>query len=343
MAKRRLELTREQILANRRTVSGLDRRLPASDAALRAAATAGLQDSMPRAALLSIHARVAGTEPTTWEHPALVQVWGPRFSAYVVAEEDRALFTVARSPDDTSTRNDYHELADRIEAFLEGRRMDCREAARGIGRGPGSMRYATLTGRVVIRWDGARQPTIWTVPRPDIEPEAARRELARRYLHVFGPTTPEAFAEWAGISPARGRATFAALADALAPVATPIGERWILAEDEPAVVAAGRRSEAQAAVRLLPSGDTYFLLQGADRQLLLPDADQRAALWTSRVWPGAVLVDGEVAGTWRRAGANVAVQAWRPLLPAARAEVEREAMSFPLAGLEGKLKVRWEG
>ena len=55
---------------------------------------------MPRAALLSIHARVEGTEPTSWEDPSLVQVWGPRFSAYVVAERDYALFTVGGLPDD---------------------------------------------------------------------------------------------------------------------------------------------------------------------------------------------------------------------------------------------------
>ena len=84
-ANRRLALTRSQVLAFRRRVGGLDRRLPAGAKSLRVAAWAGLQDSMPRAALLSIHARVDGTEPGTWEDPSLVQVWGPRFSAYVVA------------------------------------------------------------------------------------------------------------------------------------------------------------------------------------------------------------------------------------------------------------------
>ena len=103
-ANRRLELTRSQVLAFRRRVSGLDRRLPAGAKSLRVAAWAGLQDSMPRAALLSIHARVEGTEPGTWEDPSLVQVWGPRFSAYVVAEVDRALFTVARMPDAPARR-----------------------------------------------------------------------------------------------------------------------------------------------------------------------------------------------------------------------------------------------
>ena len=100
MAKRRLEFTRAQVLAFRRRSGGLDERLPAGPNSLRAAAWAGLQDSMPRAALLSIHARVEGTEPGSWEDPSLVQLWGPRFSAYVVAERDRAVFTLGRLPDD---------------------------------------------------------------------------------------------------------------------------------------------------------------------------------------------------------------------------------------------------
>src|SRR6266581_3397182 len=53
---------------------------------------------MPRAALLSIHARVEGTQPSTWEDPSLVQLWGPRFSAYVVAASDVAVFSLGRLP-----------------------------------------------------------------------------------------------------------------------------------------------------------------------------------------------------------------------------------------------------
>lgn len=86
----RLELSRSQILCFRRRVGSLDERLPAGAKSLRRAAWAGLQDSMPRAALLSIHARVERTASTTWEHPSLIQLWGPRFSAYVVAAKDLA-------------------------------------------------------------------------------------------------------------------------------------------------------------------------------------------------------------------------------------------------------------
>ena len=67
----RLDLTRREILAFRRHVNALDERLPIGRRSLRHAAWAGLQDSMPRAALLSIHARVAGATPSTWEDPSL--------------------------------------------------------------------------------------------------------------------------------------------------------------------------------------------------------------------------------------------------------------------------------
>ena len=85
MTGARLRLTRSQILAFRRHAGGLDERLPRGQDSLRRAAWAGLPDSMPRAALHSIHARVAGTEASTWEDPSLVQLWGPRFSVFVVA------------------------------------------------------------------------------------------------------------------------------------------------------------------------------------------------------------------------------------------------------------------
>lgn len=339
MVRPRLQLGRTEVLAYRRNVSALDDRLPAGPESLRRAAWAGLQDSMPRAALLSIHARVEGTEPHTWDDPSLVQLWGPRFSAYVVAACDRATFSLGRLPDDPAGRRLAQELTARLEAFLDGRAMTYGEAGRGLGVRPNRLRYAAPTGRVLIRWDGARQPTIWTVPPPDVEPGDARLDLARRYLHVFGPTTAEAFAVWAGIPPARGRAAFDALAASLTPVRTPIGDGWILAEDEPAFLGPVRPA---APARLLPSGDAFYLLQGADRELLVPDAERRSELWTPRVWPGAVLVDGEVAGTWRRAGPTVTVRSWESLSASAREAVEREAASLPLPDVGGHVRVRWD-
>lgn len=294
---------------------------------------------MPRAALLSIHARVEGTEPSTWEDASLVQLWGPRFSAFVVAARDHGVFSLGRLPDDDEGRRFAEDLATRLDAFLDGRRMTYGEAGRALGVHPNALRYAAPTGRVLIRWDGARQPTVWVVPPPEVDPREARLELARRYLHVFGPTTPTAFGAWAGIAPARARAAFDALAGWLAPVRTPVGDAWILTGDEPALRATAVRP---AAARLLPSGDAYLLLQGADRELLVPDGDRRRALWTPRVWPGGVLVGEELVGTWRRAEANVSIQPWRRLSRAERDAVEAEAESLPLPGIEGRILVSWE-
>jgi hypothetical protein len=292
---------------------------------------------MPRAALLSLHARVKGVGPATWEHPSLVQIWGPRWSAYVVAAKDVAPFTLGRMPDDIDDQQKLEDLVQRIHAHLRGRRVPFGDLRVPLALPhPNYVRYATATGRIRIRWEGARQPTIWTTPAPNVDPRAARLELARRYVHVFGPSTPSSFTTWAGISPASGEATFASLARSLISVRTPVGDAWMLSSDEPTMRAA---PQAAASARLLPSGDAYFLLQGADRALLVPMADRRGTLWTSRVWPGCLLVDGEVVGTWRRAGPLVTIAPWRRTLRRERAAIEAEALSLPLN--EGQIHVRW--
>jgi hypothetical protein len=286
-----------------------------------------------------MHARVSGTRPEAWEDPALVQVWGPRFSAYVIAAEDRAVFTLGRMQDEPAKVAFAVSVADDLERFLAGRTMSYAEAGHGMGVHPNSLRYGTTTGRILIRWEGAGRPLIWTVPAPEMSVEEARLELARRYLHVLGPGTAEAFGDWAGIRPARAIRIVKALGGELAPVGTPIGDRWILASDEASFRAAPGKQPS--AVRLLPSGDTWFLLQRADRELLVPDARLRARLWTPRVWPGALLVDGEVRGTWRRANAVVDVDAWGPLSAADRERVETEAAGLPLPGIDRDIRVRW--
>ena len=134
MTTPRLRLTRPQILAFRRHVGALDERLPRGRRSLRRAAWAGLQDSMPRAALLSIHARVEGTEPSTWEDPSLVQLWGPRYSAYVVAARDLAVFSLGRLPDDAGARQIAEDLAARLQALLGGATMTYGESGAGARR-----------------------------------------------------------------------------------------------------------------------------------------------------------------------------------------------------------------
>jgi hypothetical protein len=337
-----LDLDRASILAFRRRAGALDARLPRTAASLRRAAWAGLQDSVPRAALLALHARVQDIRPDDWEHPSLAQLWGPRFSVFVVARRDLPVFSLGTLPDDDRGRRQAVGLADRLEGLLDGEVRTYSSAGHTMGEHPNRLRYAGATGRVLIRWDGARQPTVWTVAAPDVEPLDARRELARRWLHVSGPSGAAAFAGWAGIAPRAGRSLFEALRPELVPVRTPPGEAWILASDEAAFRAAATGAATAAAARILPSGDPY--LMAGDRELLVPDAANRRDLFPpGTVWPGGVLVGGELVGTWRRAGARMRMRPWRRLSRAEREAVDAEAATLPLPGLQGEIQVTWDG
>jgi len=335
----RLDLTREQILAFRRRAGGLDERLPPGPDSLRRAAWCGLQDSMPRAALLSIHARVARAGPSAWEDPSLVQLWGPRFSVFVVAARDLAVFSLGLLPDDVKGREKAADLAARLHTALGGRRVPHEEAGVAVGVPANRLRYAAATGTVLIRWEGARQPAVWTVPPPEGDDRAARLELARRYLHSYGPATPEGFARWSGIGPRYCAAAFQALGDSLAPASTPVGDAWLLAEDE-------------AAVRAVPGPAAR---RGCCRAVT-PTSSCRAATATcSSPTPAAAMRCGprgsgrvpfssgeRSAGRGRRAGAVVTAQPWRPLTPTERDAVTAEAESLPLPALNRRVTVHWD-
>ena len=312
--------------------------MPWSDDALRSAAWAGLTDSMPRAALLSLHARLDDVGPDALEHESLVQLWGPRSSVHVVHEADVAVFTRGRLAPGGAARRRADDIASRLVDVLGGGVGDVRSAGAALGVHHNAVRYAAPTGTVLIRWDGARQPEIWSVPAPDVDDDEARRELARRHLHVMGPATPDSYGKWAGVRAPIAEAVFDELGDELVPVTTPVGDRWILAADEPSFRAP---PAPPAAARLLPSGDPHWLCWGDDRALLVEDPRHRELLWTPRVWPGAVLVDGAIVGTWRRAQHELTVVPWRELSTAARDAVGAEAASLPLPGLERPVEVSW--
>ena len=110
-----------------------------------------------------------------------------------------------------------------------------------------------------------------------------------------------------------------------------VGDAWILTEDEGVPRARG----SAAAARLLPAAARTSSCKEPIRScwsLILGGGE----LWTSRVWPGAVLVEGEVAGTWRRAGAVVTIKTWRRLPPVAPRGGGARSPVVPLAGVQGQ-------
>src|SRR3989442_3433534 len=182
------------------------------------------------------------------------------------------------------------------------------------------------------------------VEPPQDLPERARLELARRFLRSVGPSTPKEFAWWSGGwagsfgASTRGelsdaQRTFRSLQKELAEVEFEGRKGWVLRMDRSRL----ERAEPVETVRLLPAGDPY--LASADRALLVPQPRFRSALWPKFVWPGALLVNGELVGTWRRQVGRVTVRAWRPLEPNVKEAVEQEVSRMPIES--ATKEVRW--
>jgi hypothetical protein len=60
------------------------------------------------------------------------------------------------------------------------------------------------------------------------------------------------------------------------------------------------------------------------------------------VWPGALLIEGEIRGTWRRAQHTVRIDAWGRLSRRMRDAIEAEAGALPLPGIDRSIDIVWE-
>jgi hypothetical protein len=129
----------------------------------------------------------------------------------------------------------------------------------------------------------------WLTPLPtDSDPAHARAELARRFLHCFGPTTANHFADWTQRSLADAKQAFRLIDSEVEEVGLGRAKTMLLARDRKALAS----PPEPTGVRLLPAGDPY--LQQRDRATVVPNEVRRRKLWQPTRGPGGVLVDGEV-------------------------------------------------
>jgi Winged helix DNA-binding domain len=164
-------------------------------------------------------------------------------------------------------------------------------------------------------------------PRPSIDPGAARIELCRRHIHAFGPTTPAAFAWWAGVSSRDGQHSFAVLAPELMPVDYDGYTAWILAADEKAIVT----TEPMRGVRFLAASDLRLFGQDRTRLFVGPGPPSHTALHDT-FHPNGLVIDGSIAGAWGRRAGRVTIKAFGPLPAATRRAIRDEAESMPVPG-----------
>jgi hypothetical protein len=354
-----VDFSREQVIAYRVAAQGLHRE--GRSVGKLAVLDIGVQDAAPELARLSFDARLAKPVPAGGIGPGepLALVWSLRGAPYVHRRKDLdavagALYPLSEA-DATGRLNETGpsvaragiEALAQFDAAVDAMRTvvkkpmgkgaastavtkripdvmgrNCR-ACKAVHISDSAMRPAALAAGLELQ-PGTAPPVLqprlgaWVADRVDVP---ALQRLIVAYLSLLGPATQ---ADVAGYLDAR-RADVAEVwpADDLVEVTVDGRTAWLPENKLKAVTSA----PAPELVRLLGGFDPY--LQARDRALIVPDKALYKALWPVLGRPGALFVDGEVAGTWRpkRAGKKLTltVEAFAPLPPPVWAAVEAEA------------------
>ena len=130
-------------------------------------------------------------------------------------------------------------------------------------------------------------PQAKTMPR-----EEALAELARRYFTSHGPATLPDFAWWSGLTTADARAGLAMARPHLAAEVFDGQTCWL----SPSLPAA---KDASPTAYLLPVYDEYMVAY-KDRSAVLEPAHAKLAHAGNGIFSPAIVVDGQMVGTWNR-------------------------------------------
>jgi len=144
--------------------------------------------------------------------------------------------------------------------------------------------------------------------------------LVRRYLAAFGPATVADMQAWSGLT--RLREAVEPLRPGLRTFRDEDGRELFDLPDAPRP-----GPDVPAPVRLVAEFDN-LVLSHADRGHVISDGHRKRLYTRNGIFPGTVLVDGSVTGTWRlsqAAGtATLAIELFQPVPGAARDEIAAE-------------------
>jgi hypothetical protein len=165
--------------------------------------------------------------------------------------------------------------------------------------------------------------------RPMLSRDEALATLAARYFRSHGPATLRDFAWWSGLT--------------MGDVKRAVG----LARIEPVATVPGLQ-RAAGATYLLPNYDEFVIAYRDRGAIVDPDRARNLGVFTTRELPHYLLIEGRIAGSWRRtiSDTRVAVDAvtYEPLSPAQSASLKRQAARYgAFLGLPHELRVSDRG
>jgi hypothetical protein len=335
---------------------------PDLDAAGIAAVICGAHAQLLSAAEFSIgrrlvHANRADVRRALWQDRTLVKTFGPRGTIHLLPAADLPMWTGALSavasppahPEGVRfTPGQAEEVIAAIGDALGGTELTVDELTQAIAdrAGPWAVeqtmeafggkwaRWRQLTATAAHRGvlcfgqDRARNTTYTSPARwlPGFRPadaEAALRSLLLRYLHAYGPATPQHFAKWLAIPVRLAADLFARVSADLETVTLDGTPAWIGTADTETP------AEPPPGIRLLPYFDAY-VVAGQPRSRLYPGVAATRALTPAGQagnYP-VLLIDGVVGGIWhpRRSGPklSITVEPFRDLTAAQRRQLDDE-------------------
>ncbi|MEH0842856.1 crosslink repair DNA glycosylase YcaQ family protein [Micromonospora sp. CPCC 205711] len=254
-----------------------------------------------------------------------------RAAFHAAAEAFRAVVTAPMARGEVS-----RAVSARIPDALN---FDCRACASRHVSG-GLFQQAGLAGGVRLAVAGRAAALLPRDERPaPPERAAGTDELVLACLRLLGPATVADIAGFLGTSPTELRTVWPA--DRLTEVRVDDRRAWVPGDQLDAL----RAATPLDGVRLLPPGDPF--LQARDRDVLVPEPAHRAELWRVLGNPGAVLVDGEIRGTWRvkqaaRGRLELTVAPFTDLPKRAVSQLEAEAETVRVARAASEVTVRFD-
>ncbi len=315
----------------------------------------GVQAQLASAASLAVRVRSSGLAAddvarARLQERSVVCTWGLRGTLHWLAAEDLDWLLPLLGPVMiAASRRRYTELGLDEDTLARGvRAMQAALGDRGpmtrpeliehlADRGirvegqarPYLVRHAALNGIICLGPDRGTEPTYvllgdWVNQGRAVSGERAHAELARRYLKAYGPATPKDQAAWSGMPLSSIRTAWQPIADELVEVEAAGAPAWIFKSqaawlDEPLASA--------PIVRLLPGFDPY-LLGYQNRDLSVPRQFAKRVNAGGGMLNPVALVDGRVAGTWKRQQnknhLNVIVDPFTHLAPEVHARLEAE-------------------
>jgi len=156
---------------------------------------------------------------------------------------------------------------------------------------------AALDGVICFGPLRGKQETItlleeWLPHYPEKSREESLAELAIRYFSSHGPATVKDFAWWSGLTATDGKAAFELVKNQLTSTDENGNTYWQGHDNPPA-------TDFSSAVFLAPDYDEY-LVGYADRQALLHPKIQTKVDLTFGLLSPTILIDGLIAGDWKR-------------------------------------------